>query len=503
MNKKKLGLLALTMSVMMSFAACSSKTAAPKSTENSGKTSEATYEATMAYIQFGNTPADLQLVQDEVNKITVPKINVKVKLMPISMTQYTQQLNLMLSGSEKLDLVSVFNDFYSGLIAKGQLLPLDDLLNKYGSGIKSVISADYLKATTFNGKIYGVTSSYDISKPIGIVLKKDLVDKYNIDMTKVKTMQDLETVLQTIHEKEPNTPLLSKPLAGTYGALGFYTDYVDPLTDGNTGVLMSKDNLKVVNYYETEEYANLVKLMRKWYQAGYIKKDIATSKDEGWADMKAGKASGMLSTVNVYGEYTDSISHGVQVVEQAISPAYLTTTSISGHMWSIARNSEKPEKAMQLLDLLYTNAELNNLLIYGIEGKHYVKTSEANVIDYPQGVTATTVGYSGLNWQFQNMSIAYIQKGTPADYWTKVKEANAKMIKSPALGFAFDPAPVKTEVAAVTNVINQYKVPLESGTVDPEKVLPEFISKLKAAGMDKIIAEKQKQLDTWAQANKK
>ncbi|MDQ6420182.1 DUF3502 domain-containing protein [Paenibacillus sp. LHD-117] len=39
------------------------------------------------------------------------------------------------------------------------------------------------------------------------------------------------------------------------------------------------------------------------------------------------------------------------------------------------------------------------------------------------------------------------------------------------------------------------------GTLDPEKNLPDFISKLKAAGIDKVIAEKQKQLDEWAKVN--
>ncbi|MNY51174.1 hypothetical protein D3C86_1867400 [compost metagenome] len=65
----------------------------------------------------------------------------------------------------------------------------------------------------------------------------------------------------------------------------------------------------------------------------------------------------------------------------------------------------------------------------------------------------------------------------------------------------FDASPVKTEFAAVTNVITQYKLPLETGSVDTDKILPEFITKLKSAGIDKIIVEKQRQLDAWAKEN--
>lgn len=38
---------------------------------------------------------------------------------------------------------------------------------------------------------------------------------------------------------------------------------------------------------------------------------------------------------------------------------------------------------------------------------------------------------------------------------------------------------------------------LETGAVDPETVLPEFIESLKAANVDDVIADKQQQLDAW------
>lgn len=69
--------------------------------------------------------------------------------------------------------------------------------------------------------------------------------------------------------------------------------------------------------------------------------------------------------------------------------------------------------------------------------------------------------------------------------------------KSPAYGFQFNPDPIKTEIAAVTNVIVQYERGLGTGTLDPEDSLPKFQQKLKKAEADKIIQEKQKQLDEW------
>ena len=60
-----------------------------------------------------------------------------------------------------------------------------------------------------------------------------------------------------------------------------------------------------------------------------------------------------------------------------------------------------------------------------------------------------------------------------------------------------------TEIANVKNAVDEYGPSLNTGSVDPNKVLPKAIEKLKAQGIDKIIAECQKQLDEWRAQNNK
>ena len=44
---------------------------------------------------------------------------------------------------------------------------------------------------------------------------------------------------------------------------------------------------------------------------------------------------------------------------------------------------------MQVLNEMYSNPDVANLLIYGIEGKYYeFVDKEKGLIDYPEGVTA-------------------------------------------------------------------------------------------------------------------
>ncbi|WMT41331.1 DUF3502 domain-containing protein [Paenibacillus sp. D2_2] len=133
----------------------------------------------------------------------------------------------------------------------------------------------------------------------------------------------------------------------------------------------------------------------------------------------------------------------------------------------------------------------------GIEGKHYVKVSD-NVIDYPQGQDIQNLGYNfGTPYMFGNQFLSYTWKVEDPDIWKKMDEFNRNAKKSKALGFSFDVSKVKNEMAAVNNVLSEYRVGLETGTLDPTENLPKFIEKLKAAGSDIIVSEKQQQLDEW------
>ena len=190
----------------------------------------------------------------------------------------------------------------------------------------------------------------------------------------------------------------------------------------------------------------------------------------------------------------------MDLVSVPIAEPLAKTSSVANVMWSIPVNSKNPEKAMQFLNLLYSDPEVVNMLDWGIEGTHYVKVSD-HVIDYPSGKTAANVGYSGFGWMWGDQFLSYVLSTDDPNIWDEMKKFNDGAVKSKAMGFIFDASSVTTEIAAVTNVYEQYRMSLETGTTDPATELPKFIAALKDAGIDKIIAEKQKQLDAWLAAS--
>ena len=73
------------------------------------------------------------------------------------------------------------------------------------------------------------------------------------------------------------------------------------------------------------------------------------------------------------------------------------------------------------------------------------------------------------------------------DFKTELNAYNAEVNESNTsrfIGYAFNPDVVKSQYAAVNDVISTYRTSLECGVVDPDEMLPKFLSALEAAGIN-------------------
>jgi putative aldouronate transport system substrate-binding protein len=448
-------------------------------------------ELVLGYPVLGEVPADIGSVEAEINKITLRKINAKVKLSRTSVSQWAQQRNLILAGNEHMDLfVTSFED-YERHASKNQLLELDELLTKEGKDI-AVVLGDKLKAAKIKGHIYAIPTHNFIEAGTGILLRKDLLDRHGIDVSKIKGTNDLDAVFETMKQKEN---LLGVAAPNGQMPMTYAIDWLnyDPLVD-SLGVLpLNSKDMKVVNLYEMPEYVEALKKTRSWYQAGYLPKDAVNAKTAPPDLMKNGEVFSIFQSNSVFLQDSLSSITGRQLVKVDLQKPVITTKEELGLMWAIPRNNVKnSQKAMELLNLLYTDKEIINLINYGIEGKHYKKVT---------GEVISRINDSGYSmnqpFMFGNRMLTYVLEGEDPALRQEYTKFTASFQKSPAAGFLPSTEAVSTEVVAVKNVLDQYRKALETGSVDPVKVHPDFVKKLKAAGIDTIIAEKQKQLDAW------
>lgn len=450
-----------------------------------------------------NSPhtADAPLVEDAINEITLDKINTKVSLQLFPYSSYDQQITLMLSGNEPLDLIFVNGNNYSSYVGRNQIIQLDDLIDTYGSGIREALG-DYLDATAINGNLYIVPTIRDLAKCYAVNMRKDLVDKYNIDTSAIKTIDDLTPVLRTVKEGEGDDfyPLVTA--ASGKSIMSFYVNY-DPLGDP-VGVLMNNglDNTDVVLYEETDVYRDLVGLVHQWYEAGYTMKDITTTQ-EGYASLlRAGKGFCYLNGAKAGYAQQATRNVGSEIITIPLTDYIATTASVTQVNWGVSVTSKAPEAAVKYLNLMFSDKDLVTTLCWGVEDKHYV-IDDQGFAYYPEGVDINSSGWTlNMGYAMGNQFIAPLWKGEKPNLWETMKNDNDNAKRSNALGFTFNSENVKTELAAVNSVRSQYKLLIECGLSDPESgIIEEYIAKMKEAGVDKILAEKQAQLDAWLAEN--
>jgi putative aldouronate transport system substrate-binding protein len=307
--------------------------------------------------------------------------------------------------------------------------------------------------------------------------------------------------MQVIKNGEPDV----LPLAITQNMTSaeyLYAPDFDTLSDRFGVIRMTDTGLKVINLYETPEYTNYVRMLHDWYTKGYVTRDAANTQDQPRDLFRADRAFAYLANYKPGQEGQEFRITGKEIVCVFFDETKTTTAQITNMMAGIPITSKNPARAMKLINLWYTDPALVNLYDNGIEGQHYTKQADGSIW-YPAGINPSTTGYSPTAYFIGNNYLANVWQGDPLDLYKQMETWNRAAIVSPAMGFSFDQDPVKTEVAAVQNVVSQYRKSLENGASDPATVLPEYQAKLKAAGLDKIIAEKQKQLDAWAADKKK
>lgn len=453
---------------------------------------EQPYEIVMAYFCMTNY-ADAPLVEEAMSKITREKINATVKLMPMDVASYVEQMTLMLSGDEKLDTLLISQNFnMSSQIAQGQLIDITELVETCCPDAVKVIGEENLEGCKVNGVLYGLPPTKEYGVEYGAVMRKDLVDKYGIDTAAIKSWEDFGDVFAVIRENEPDIyPLVSFDSATSISEMILGSEY-DLLQDKMGVVKLDDAQATVTNLFETPEYEAALKLVRDWYEAGYIYQDITTTQETGSSLMAAGKAFAWLANMKPGYAEQESKNSGVELVQVNISDAIACTQDVAALQMGIARNCGNVEKTLEFLNLLYTDPELMNLLANGIEGTHY-EVKEGGKIGLPEGVTDS--GYVFNHWEIGNNFITHLWENDVDDLWTITAEFNENTNKSPAFGLSFDLNEVSTEVAAVNSIMSQYRMVLENGTVEPDAMLAEFREKLKAAGIDEIVACKQAQID--------
>lgn len=453
------------------------------------------YEATMVLI--GNQQADQEMVLEKINEILTKDINTKLNIVMLSMGDFTTQLPLMLQGGDKVDLVPVINSFASTFISNKMIVDLSGYVEKHGVHMKNAfaqLGEELLYTGCINDFMFGIPVIHGSSGVSTVCLRKDWLEEAGFTAEDIKSIGDMDQVYEAVQKNHPEAIMLWMN-KGTQADSRYET--CDPLTDFNGVLLNYGEKPEVVNFFASDTYKELVTRHYNWAQKGWISKDAATTTDQPSTVVQAGRAFSYYTPGGADAEALNSVSCGTQMLCIPVTEGQLTTTGFCWNSWGIAQSSENPERAFLLLDYLYNSAEVTDLINYGIKDVHYV-VGEDGLYRYPEGVDYSNATYTfNQGWELPNSFLGGIWEGNDPDLWEKQIQITKEAQQSCALGFAYDSTALSTEIAALSNVKSQYTDALNAGAVDPEVELPKFLEALEDAGMQKVIDEKQAQLDAW------
>lgn len=473
------------------------------------------------FVATNASPDDVTLVQNRINSLVAKKVGANVELHPLSFSEITTKIPLMLKTGDDADIVTVSQfDPYISLYQTGGLLALDSLLPKVAGNLYKLYEPFVWNAAKIKGRIYAVPSySPGVSYP-GIWTSKERMDKYKFDWTKARKWEDYEPYFDAILANEPGvTPILSTD--EYWGRIWFPNYYgfegvggiKSPKGQDLVAIDAVKGKKEVFAAPFTKEYEANISLMRQWFIKGYVKKNPPTE-----MEMNNLRSTGKMAAflIPFVGEWDTTgmgqAEWGGATIPQARLAGRPTIRNISVQTGlAISKASKNPELALKFIQESFTNADVQNLLCWGIEGVHWQwKDKAKKIITFVEGKTVDNTGYyPNASDQFRTTINKLCYYRSEGELLTDQRVADSiknNSVVSPIFGFVPDMAPVKTAMANVANVAAQYGDPLEKGLVDPQdpKIgLAVFRAKLKSAGIDIIVAELQKQIDAWSAENKK
>lgn len=473
--KKKIALLMACLLLMGSLAACGN-------TQTSGEGDV----PTLTWYMPGSRPADVDLVEEEINKIIEPEIGAKLDFVYIDSGAYDEKLNMMMASKTNFDLCfsGWTNNYDRGVSLEG-FLKLNEYLEAAPALKEAIPDYAWESVNVGDGDIYAVPNLQIYAMWQALYITKEYADKYNLDADSIKSVEDLEPFLAQIRDNEPDVYPYT-PNLYPWNGVGSMTVIAG---NGEIRVKNDDDLCKVYKSYETPEYKRGAEVLRDFYNKGYIRKDVASA---------ANDSSSAKATVVTMGAYKPGAEADIantsrgEVIAIPLGEPCVTREMAVQTLTAISATSKNPEKAVKLLEMVNTNNEVFRLIVHGIEGNHY------EVLESGHIRILNKDGYNNHNsgYLFGNQFNSLVVEGKDLDVWEQMAAVNEGAVKSPLLGFGFDSANVTNEVANVSAVISEFSG-LNNGTVDTESTLNAYKKKLEEAGIDNIIAEAQKQIDEY------
>ena len=440
-------------------------------------------------------PADWPEVEAALNAYSAEKIGVTCEFKYYD----ANQIALVSQTGEYFDIAFTsdwWNDFATN-VSMGMFRNIREDLDDYPALRDSVLKSAWGAAASGEG-IYAIPHMKDIAAEVFWILDEEffLKEKGFPKETRI-SFSGIEPYLEAFKKDYPD----DYPIKISYGGL---VSWQNALADWlNMTYLIGLDwdaqgtdqEYVVKSALEIPAWQERLRTLHEWYQKGYINRDAAVC--ESMPRSQAGVVQSGQGWFGAESIWSNAVRRPVYIA--VFDGPRMSTSTVRGSMTAVSSFSPHWREALALIQLMNTDPWYRETARYGIEGKHYTRNGDGTVTRTPAGVASMSVdAYAQGHYTLGALEASsFPQISTDPFQWQKAMKHYESAQTSSVMGFAPDITPVESECLAIRQIIEEYRRELFTGTSDPDVVLPIMLARMRTAGLDRVLAEFQRQLDDF------
>ena len=214
----------------------------------------------ISFFDWTGRPAGLDRINAALSAHTEETLGLDVELQILDSAAYSDDMKLMLSSGEQVDIFNTCILGYSTCINNGYVLDLeeDNMFADYCTGIQEKVREDYIDACRVGGVLYGVPPIKDYAiETCAVCIGQEYLDGIGYDVSKLPTSDlgypkatwdDINDIYAQLHEKYPD-----KYVMATQDNILTQGSSVDNVGGDYYGTLLDPMNsLKVENVYTSD-----------------------------------------------------------------------------------------------------------------------------------------------------------------------------------------------------------------------------------------------------------
>ena len=473
----------------------------------------------ITYLTTGDKPGNsgtsemLEKLNERLNEL----VNAELEIYYIPWNNYQTNYNLKLAEKDgSIDLIGTATDWLDAWknASLGNFMPLsDEMIKTYAPKTWAQVSEEHWNSCRLNGDIYFFPEdNFTQWTNHGFMYRTDWAKEAGLNG--VHSWEDMTKYLTYVKNVKKLMPWDSDGSSSSFHPEGYIqskSDYI--IADGVTSTSMfgaHKSNLKKIYspFYEGNELVEYAKLMKSWDENGFWPKNVLTEGNNNRNNREEFK-QGLVGVeqhhtqtwytqivkevkTNIPGADTDFFWFGEEsgnIVAQTITHGAMAISAASKH----------PERALMVYDLIRNDPECYTLMNFGIRDEQF-RINDQGLREKVKGSHGITTNY----WWGRNDSLELRDTSTDWEVFDKINAVyNKYKFDYPYGQIVWDLSNISTELDAVNDVYGEYMGNICYGNnSDPVKYVAEFRQSLKQAGIERIIAELQRQLDTFYAKNK-